>query len=341
MSIKRWLAVAVLVSFVIGSLAIYPSVSAAEPKVLKYGYLSPPHVSMGKTSEFFKKYVEKNTGGSLKIELYPLAQLGGMMAMFESVLAGTLDMCTVAAPVMGTVMPEFYALCLPFVVPNVDVMWQILWTKEFRDKMDGIIRKKGIQPLFVCDNGTRGFLNKKKVVRSPKDIKGMRMRVMQGSIYTDMFKAMGAKTRTMPFPELYTALQQGLIDGEDNSLDMAVAQKFVEVEKFFTPLAQTMIVVYSLGSGKMWKSLTDKERKVIMEARESTEKASKAFTSDDVAKALPKAKEKYGVKVDPPLTPAEREVFRKVMKPVLEKYKKVIGLDVFNLFTGLAKKYEK
>lgn len=341
MHLKKWLALALSLAFVIGVLTVSPSVSAAEPKVLKYGYLSPPFVAMGKTSEFFKKYVEEHTNGSIKIELYPLAQLGGMMAMFESILSGTLDMGTVSAPVMSTVMPEFNVLCLPFVVPDVDVMWKILWNKEFKDKMNGIIRKKGIQPLFIVDNGTRGFLNKKRVVRSPDDIKGLRVRVMQGSIYTDMFRAMGAKTRTLSFPELYTALQQGLIDGEDNSLDMAVAQKFVEVEKFFTPLAQTMIVVYSLGSNKMWNSLTDKERQVILDAREATEKASKGFTADDAAKAIPKAVEKYGVKVDPPLTDSEREVFRKAMVPVLEKYEKVIGPEVFNLFTDLAKKYEK
>ena len=341
MYFKKWLAVVLSVAFIMGVLAISPSVSAAEPKVLKYGYLSPPFVSMGKTSEFFKKYVEEHTGGSLKIELYPLGQLGGMMAMFESILSGTLDMGTVSAPIMANAMPEFNALCLPFVVRDVDVMWKILWTKEFKDKMDNIVRKKGIHPLFICDNGTRGFLNKKRVVRSPEDIKGMSVRVMQGPMYTDMFTAMGAKTRTLSFPELYTALQQGLVDGEDNSLDMAVAQKFVEVEKFFTPLAQTMIVVYSLGSDKMWKSLTDKERQVILEAREATEKASKGFTADDAAKAIPKAIEKYGVKIDPPLTAQEREVFRKAMVPVVKKYEKIIGPDVFNLYTDLAKKYEQ
>lgn len=341
MYLKKCLALALSAVFIMGVLAISPSVSAAEPKVLKYGYLSPPFVSMGKTSEFFKKYVEEHTGGSIKIELYPLGQLGGMMAMFESILAGTLDMGTVSAPVMSTVMPELNVYSLPFVVSNVDVMWKIIWTKEFKDKMDSIIRSKGIQPLFICDNGTRGFLNKKRPVRSPDDIKGLRVRVMQGSIYTDMFREIGAKTRTLSFPELYTALQQGLVDGEDNSLDMAVAQKFVEVEKFFTPLAQTMIVVYSLGSSKMWNSLTDKEKQVIMDARQATEEASKGFTTDDAAKAIPKAIEKYNVKIDPPLTGAEREVFRKAMAPVVTKYGKIIGPDVFDLFTGLAKKYEK
>jgi len=211
MNRSKWIAGALLLFFVVGVLAVQPSASLADQKKFRYGYLSPPTFSMGRTSEFFKKYVEKHTSGAIEIELYPLAQLGGMRAMFDQVMAGTLDMATVASPLIATAFPEFNVFNLPFVVLNDDVMWDILWTKDFRDKMDNTIRKKGIVPLFVVDNGARGFLDKKRVVRSPKDMKGLRMRVMQGSIYTDMFRAMGAKTRTMPFPEIYTALQQGNI----------------------------------------------------------------------------------------------------------------------------------
>ena len=338
---KKWIAGVLFVFFVMGVFMISPTVSVAEPKTFKYGYLSPPTFAMGRTSTFFKNYVEKHTGGAIKIELYPLAQLGGMRAMFDQVMAGTLDMATVASPLIATAFPQFNVFNLPFVVLNDDVMWDILWTKDFRDKMDNTIRKKGIVPLFVCDNGARGFLNKKRVVRSPKDMKGLRMRVMQGSIYTDMFRAMGAKTRTMPFPEVYTALQQGLIDGEDNSLCMAVAMKFVEIEKFWTPLNQTMIVVFSLGSGKMWNSLTAEQKKIFNDAKVATEKQSNINMAEDDAAAIPLAKEKYKVKISDPLTPAELAVYREAVKPVLEKYRKVVGPDVFDHFVKLAKEYEK
>jgi len=340
MNRKKWVVGVLFVLFAVGVFSVSPSVSLAEQKKFRYGYLSPPTFAMGRTSEFFKDYIEKHTGGAITIELYPLAQLGGMRAMFDQVMAGTLDMATVASPLIATAFPEFNVLNLPFVVYNVDVMWEILWTKDFRDKLDNAVRKKGIEPLFVCDNGARGFLNKKREVRSPEDMKGLKMRVMQGSIYTDMFRAMGAKTRTMPFPEVYTALQQGLIDGEDNSLEMAVAMKFVEIEKFWTPLNQTMIVVFTLGSGKMWDSLTEEQKKIFNEAKVAVEKQSKIHMAEDAEAAIPIAKEKYGVKIGEPPTAAELAQFRKAVEPVLEKYRNVIGPDVFDHFVKLAKEYE-
>ena len=142
---------------------------------------------------------------------------------------------------------------------------------ELRDKLDQVIIKKGMRPLFICDVIQRGFVNKKRPVRTPDDIKGLSMRVMEGPIYTDIFKALGAQTRTMPFGEVYTGLQQGLIDAEDNTLAMAIAMKFVEVEKFYTPLGQTTLVGPVIGSKKMWDSLTDAERRVMTEARCHTE----------------------------------------------------------------------
>lgn len=341
MFMKKSLAVTLIAFFVVGCLAVYPSESAAEQKVLKYGYLSPPFFAMGRNAKFFKNYVEKRTGGAIKIELYPLSQLGGARAMLDSILAGTLEICSVPHTVAATLMPEFNVLCLPFVVPNSDVMWKILWTKDFSGKLDNAIRKKGIVPIFISDVAGRGFLNTKRVVRRPKDIKGMRMRVMQGTIYTDMFKAMGAKTRTMPFPEVYTALQQGLIDGEDNTLEMAVAMKFVEIEKYFTPLNHTMIVLYILGSGKMWNSLTKEQQKIFIEARDIVEKFAKEAMELDVCQGVGKAKEKYRVNVGKPLTPEELAEFRKVVKPVLAKYRDVIGADVYDQFIELANKYEK
>jgi tripartite ATP-independent transporter DctP family solute receptor len=337
---KKLLSAALLVFFVVLSLVAHISESLAEQRVLKYGYISPPIYAMGRTSEFFKYYVEKRTGGAIKMELYPLGQLGGMRAMFESVLSGTLDMATVSAPVITTAIPEFNVLCLPFAVSDPDAMWKILWTKEFRDKLDEAVRKKGIVPLFISDNAARGFLNIKRQVRSPKDIKGLQIRVMQGSIYTDMFRAMGAKTRTMPFPEVYTALQQGLIEGMDNTLAMSVAMKFTEVAKFFTPLNQTMIEVYVLGSGKMWDSLTSEQRKIFSEARGFVEKFSREAMAADDAAAAGLARAKYDVNVSGALTPEERAAFRELMKPVHKKYRKIIGEELYDLFISLARKYE-
>ena len=341
MSTKKWFVMIILALFVICGLSGYPSESLAQQKVLRYGHISPPTTTMGKSALFFKNYVEKNTGGSIKVEVYPLAQLGDARSMMEQVMMGTLDIAFVMSPVLGTLMPEYNVLNLPFLASNSDVMWLVLHTPEFRDKMDQVIVKKGMVPLFICDVIQRGFVNRKRAVRTPDDIKGLSMRVMEGPIYTDIFKALGAQTRTMPFGEVYTALQQGVIDAEDNTLAMAIAMKFVEVEKFYTPLGQTTLVGPVIGSQKMWKSLTDAERKVMTEARANTEIFTSVSMAEEESIAISTAAKNFGVKVEEPLTGKELAAFREKTKPVYTKYREIVGADLFDHLMRLTELYEK
>ena len=337
---KKWCVLVILSFFVICGLSGYPSESTAQQKVLRYGHISPPSTTMGKVALFFKNYVEKNTGGSIKIEVYPLSQLGDARSLMEQTLAGTVDISFVMSPVLGQLTPEFNAFNLPFLCSNCDIMWYILHTPDFRDKIDKAVLKKGMVPLFVSDVILRGFLNKKKPVRTPDDIKGMSMRVMEGPIYTDIFKALGAQTRTMPFGEVYTALQQGVIDAEDNSLAMAIAMKFVEVEKFFTPLGQTTLVGFVQGSQKMWNSLSEAEKRVMTEARNATEIFSAVSMADEETNAILTAGKNYGVKVEEALTAKELAAFREKTKGVYTKYRSIIGAEVFDQIVKLNEFYE-
>ncbi len=341
MSTRKWFGLIILAFFVTCGLSYSPSESLAQQKVLRYGHISPPTTTMGKSAIFFKNYVEKNTGGSLKIEVYPLAQLGDARSMLEQISMGTLDIAFVMSPVLGTLMPEYNVLNLPFLASNSDVMWLVLHTPEFRDRMDQVIVKKGMVPLFICDVIQRGFVNRKRPVRTPDDIKGLSMRVMEGPIYTDIFKALGAQTRTMPFGEVYTALQQGVIDAEDNTLAMAIAMKFVEVEKFYTPLGQTTLVGPVIGSKKMWNSLTDAEKRVMTEARANTEIYTSVSMAEEESIAISTAAKNYGVKVEEPLTGKELAAFREKTKPVYTKYREVVGPDLFDQIMRLTELYEK
>jgi len=323
-----------------GLVLIFVSFVSAQQIVFKLGHVAPPQQIQGKSSTFFKNYVEEKTKGAVKIEVYPLGQLGGQRALMDAVLAGTLDMAPAGAPLLATVVPEFNALCLPFVVANEDIFWDVVQDKEFRDKTFAIVRKKGVESFGFTDVCGRGFLNKKRPVRTPDDLKGINMRVMEGSIYTDMWRAMGANTRTIPFPELYTALQQGVVEGEDNALDMANFMKFTEIEKHFTATNQTMQTNLLIMASASWNKLNDAQKKIFREAGEAMEKYSQEEFRKDKTEAYTVAREQYKVACIEDLSPAERAAFRKAVAPVLEKYKKVIGDDYFTMFTALAKKVE-
>jgi tripartite ATP-independent transporter DctP family solute receptor len=338
MIMKKWLSKISVATFLVLSLAPFVS---AQQLVFKYGHVAPPGNVMFKASNFLKTYVEEKTKGAMKIEVYPSGQLGGERALLDGVLAGTLNMANVGAPILSTVVPEANVFCLPYVIPNEDVFWRIVNDKEFREKFFSLLRKKGLEPIGFIDGCGRGFLNKKRPVRRPEDIRGLTIRVMEGPIYTDMFRALGANTRTIPFPELYTALQQGVVDGEDNSCDMAVFMKFTEVEKFFTNTNQTMQTNPTLIAKSSWDRLTDEQKKILKEAGEAADKFSEEDYKKGKLEGYRIAREQYKVEVIDKLAPEEKAAFRKAVEPVLAKYRKVIGEEFFDLFIRTAKKYEE
>jgi len=338
MTKRRWLPTMSILIFLVFALIAQVS---AQQVVFKYGHVAPPKQIMGKASDFLKNYVEEKTKGAIKIEVYPLGQLGGERAMLDAVLAGTINMANIGAPILATAVPEANAFCLPYVIPNEDVFWDVVNDKEFRGKFFSILRKKGVEPIGFIDGCGRGFLNKKRPVRRPEDIKGLTIRVMEGPIYTDMFRALGANTRTIPFPELYTALQQGVVEGEDNSADMAVFMKFTEIEKFFTNTNQTIQTNPTLIAKSSWDKLTEEQKKIFKEAGEAADKFSREEYRKDKLEGYRVAREQYNVAVIEDLTPEERAAFRKAVEPVLAKYRKVIGEEFFDLFINTAKKYEQ
>jgi len=334
------LAVVVIVSLVIGGCAKpAPPAPAPAPEklVLRLGHCAPPGQIMDRANNFFKNYVEEHTGGAIEIEIYPQSQLGGERAMFDQVLAGTLDMASIGAPIQSTAVKEYSAFCLPFVIPDEDVFWDMTVVPSLRNKLFDIVRERiGVETLGFDDGCARGLLNKKRTVRSPDDVKGLKIRVMEGAIYADMFTALGAITAPIPFPEVYTALQQGVIDGEDNSCDMAIYMKFVEQEKFFTDTNQTIQTNPLIVSKSAWAKLTEEQKQIFREAGLAMD----IFSEEDYLKERDEsydiARDKYGVEVTL-LTPQEREAFVEKMSSVHDKYKPIIGEEFYDLFMSVAK----
>lgn len=340
---KKCISVKLLVASLVISFIPFGLASPAPPAkklVFKYGHVGPLDQQMHKSALFFKKYVEEKTGGTIEIQVYPLGQLGGERTIFDSILAGTADMGSIGAPIQATVIKEFNVLCLPFILLNEDVLWEIVRTKEFRGRFFTFIRGKGIEPVGFPNISERGILTKKRAVRKVEDMRGLNIRVMEGNIYTDTYKAMGAFPRTMPFPEVYTALQQGVIDTIDSGLDMAAKIKVIEVAKFYTNLYQTIQTNPLVMAKPSWDKLTSEQQEIFRNVNEQMELFSQEEYRKDKIETQKIAKEKYGVKIED-LTFAELETFRKAVEPVVAKYRKAISEDFVDFYIDLARKYEK
>lgn len=279
--------------------------------------------------------VEEKTGGMITFQYFPAGQLGGEPEMMDQVLAGSLDIGVLSANVLATVWPQLYAYNLPFAFADINEFWKIAGgDAPFAAALREAVNEGGDARLVSTFSAEfRGLQNTKRPIRSTDDLKGLTLRVMAGEIFSDMFRAMGATTAAVPFAELYTGLQQGVIDGEDIGMTMFYDVKLYEVEKHLTQLNMTPTVNVMLMSSRAWDKLSEEERQIVQTAAFNAEKASKAAVTERSVK-YPDIIKGVGVNVilNSDLTDAERATFTEASRQVWEKYRPIIGDAIYNAY---------
>ncbi|MBM9513035.1 TRAP transporter substrate-binding protein [Desulfogranum marinum] len=309
--------------------------SPAEAAV-KFGHVAPPFHGQSKGVDAFAAYVKEKTDGRIDIATFPAGQLGGERSMAEQVQSGTLQMATITTAVMQNFVPQSAVMDLPFLFPNRATAYATLDDEELQEKFFSYFPKKGFIAIGWTENEIRDFSNSIRPVRTPEDIKGLKVRVMNSPVYLDTFKQLGASPVGIPFPEIYNALQTGVIDAQENPILTTVLAKFSEVNKYITLTQHTVTECVIIVSIDYWETLSAGDQQIFRDAAKIAIKTNRAVNAE-LHQKLPKSGisiEQYakqnGVEIIS-LTPQEREQFRKAMLPVWEKYRKKIGNELFNL----------
>ena len=334
MSKKAVLAVFLLLAFVTVSFSV------AEAKtIVKYGHVGPPIHPQHLGALAFAKYVTEKTKGEIEVQVFPLGQLGAERSMTEQVQAGTLQMTAVTAGVLANFVPEIGIIELPFVYPNREVAYRVLDDKDVKERFAKFCDPKGFVFIGYTENEFRDMTNSKRPIRKPDDLKGLKIRVVESPLMIDTFKTLGANPTPLPFPEIYNALQQKVIDGQDNPLYTSMLMKFTEVNKFATITNHILTECPTVVSKPFWASLTPEQQKIFYEAAEVQIKVNREGNAKGRAEAIEKVKaQKVEVLT---LTPAEREAFLKALKPVYDKYKTVFGAEWYDYFLNKIAFYGK
>lgn len=215
--------------------------------------------------------LEKASGGAIKLQIFGNAQLGGERELAEGSRLGTIDMTSVAAdgPLPAWV-PELQALGLPFLIRDRDHAYKVLAGpvgKDFEKKL----ADQGLVVLAWWELGFRNMTTKNKPINSPDDMKGLKMRVQESKVWIELMKALGAIPTPIPFNELYSALQQGVVDGEENPIITITAMKFYEVQKQVALTEHVYTALPVLASKKWWDGLTPEQRQIIAETAKQSE----------------------------------------------------------------------
>ena len=316
---------AVCASFIAAGLlvAAAPSMSAdIKERTIRFAYVNVKGHPQDLGAQKFADLVNQKSGGKISVKLFPGGTLGGDVQTLSAVQGGTIDMTVMNSGILVSLVKEYAVLDFPFLfndAKEADAVVDGPVGKKLSDKLP----EKGVIGLGYWELGFRQLNNSKRPITKLEDINGLKIRVIQSPIYIDIFNTLGANAVPMPFPEVYTALEQKTIDGQENPLKNIESTKMYEVAKYVSLTRHVYNPQSVLMSKKTWDRLSADEKKIVQDAaaetRDFQRKASRdaeAQTTDVLTKA--------GAQINP-VAPAEIQRMRDKVKPVIEKYTKDVG----------------
>ena len=291
---------------------------------LKLGYgqntSSPRHI----TAEKFSKWVNEETKGRVKIDLFPNETLGTDKQMTEMAAVGTLDMVITAHGIAASYEPKLAVVELPFLFSSMDKVGALL-DGPIGDELAKDLPSKGIRLLSYWDNGLRHITNSKRAIEKPDDLKGLKIRTPENKMTLGIFKALGASPAPLAWPEVYLALSQGVFDGQENPVVNIYTGKLQEVQKFISITNHKYESCPLIVSEKTWQKLPPDIQKIMKEGAVKFAGEHRKMNVDMEGKMLKELEEK-GMKVSKP----NLDPFRAATKAVYDEWTPALGKDLID-----------
>lgn len=301
----------VLVTALLGATALTFAQSAVK---LTLGHGAAPGNPRHEASVKFADVVKAKTNGRIEVQVAPSAQLGDDAAMVTALRTGAIDMTANSQGAVANAVPEYAAFGMPFMFSNSAQAFKVLdgaLGKELADKS----AEKGMIVLGYWDNGIRQMTNSKRPINKVEDMKGLKMRTPPDATLVDIMQALGAEAQQIKFAELYVALQQGVVDGQENPLVNIHSSKLYEVQKYLAMTNHQFQMTPFLMSKRTWDKLSEADRKVVQEAAAEATALQRKLSQEADDKLLADLKTK-GVQV----TVVDKTAFAKATAKVDEKW---------------------
>ena len=308
---------------------------ASAQKVLKVGIgLSEDH-PQGVAVKKFGELLSQKTGGKLTVKLFASGSLGNDVTMISSLRGGTQEMTVPDSSTLVSLVKDFGVINLPMVIQN-EKEADALLDGPFGQKLLDKLPEKGLVGLGFWENGFRHVTNSRKPITKAEDFAGLKIRVIQNPLFIETFNTLGANAVPMPFTELYSAMEQKAVDGQENPLATILASKFYEVQKHTVLDKHIYSAWVLLLSKKTWDGLSADEKKAVQEAgREATQferKTIRAFSEQALAEL-----KKQGMQVTE-MPAAEQARMKEKLQPVVAKFSKEFGEETAkSMFAELEK----
>ncbi|MDR1482024.1 MAG: DctP family TRAP transporter solute-binding subunit [Synergistaceae bacterium] len=291
---------------------------SAEEYTIRIAFIgAESHGSYITLNEKFKKDVEEKTGGRVKIEIYPNAQLGSDRQAVEGVSIGTIEMAVIGGSSLLTLDDRMTIMDLPFIFKTREAAHRA-YDEFLTDEFNKYLEQHDILILFSGELGYRHITNNKLPIKTPSDLKGLKIRTMENPLHVETFRLLGASPTPVAFSELYTALQQGTVDAQENPIGVIVTSRLFEVQKFTSLTGHIYTTAPFIISKSYWERLPDDIRKTISDVLAETKIHQRDIIERQNSDFIGEL-EKNGVTVND-LSPDEKQAFIDLCKPVYDSY---------------------
>jgi C4-dicarboxylate-binding protein DctP len=311
--------------FAISFLACATVAQAAEPIIIKFSHVVANDTPKGKAAEKFKQLAEKYTSGRVKVELYPNSQLYKDREEMEALQRGAVQMLAPSVSKFGPLgVREFELFDLPYLIPDAETVDRVT-DGDIGRNLFAKLGPKGLKGLAYWDNGFKQF-SANRPLRRPEDFRGLKMRIQSSKVLEATMRELGALPQVMAFSEVYSALQQKVVDGTENPLSNLYTQKMYEVQSHLTISDHGCLVYAVITNLKFWEGLPADIRTQLEKAMAEATRYERdiAKKENDDALAAVKASGKTEVYV---LSEAQRKAWKDALFPVQVKFESVVGKD--------------
>lgn len=288
--------------------------------------------------QVFKRIVESSSDGRIAVEVYPNSQLGSLPSTLDQVHKGTIEMaCGQNTGLFATYYPDIAVFDIPFAYDNLEIASEVCNSEFGQTMKKNVAEATGIRILSYLTTGFRNFGNNKKLIKEPEDLKGMKIRVMEGDIYVELMKSLGASPIVIAATELYSSLQTGVVDGQENSPYNVLSMKLEEVIDYYTLDGHLLNVSTVSMNEKFFQSLSEEDQKLILYAARTAEKSmvgtAMAKENDDLKKIA-----KAGVEIHQPTKEALSKFKDLTQEPIINVLKDKLDVDekvINNMFEAI------
>ncbi|HSJ36580.1 MAG TPA: TRAP transporter substrate-binding protein [Planococcus sp. (in: firmicutes)] len=273
----------------------------------------------------WKKIVEEKTDGAIIVETYHSSQLGDDRAMTEALQIGSQEVTIPSTAPIANFVPEYSVFDFPFLFPNAEVADKVL-DGEVGHKFLDMLEDQSLVGLAYWENGFRDITNNERAIETAADFKGLKLRTMENQLHLDAFSALGANPTPMAFGELFTAMQQGTVDGQENPIPTIYLQGFYEVQDYVSATNHIYSPFVFLMSKSFYDGLTEEQQTIVTEAAVEAGALNRELNREATAQNVEDLKAE-GMNYNE-LTPEAREEMIEIVQPVLDEYAEKIGTDL-------------